>query len=271
MLNIVSDFDGTVTDVQRESETYYSAYRQRLAEFINISEYELEAFMELARTEIVTNPGLYGWEVGGVIVAPATADPYLFAQAAAGLVLKNYLKGDLVPPKEEWGELFNILFAYAYPKAGVFFRPGAKDYVQRLNQLCKFHIVTNSGTSNVNRKLAMLVDEGVSVKVIGDAKKFLIDNSYTDVPEKITPSGFPRPAYLRRARYAAVLASLGEVDGVCGDVWELDLALPERFGIYTALLLSETTPSWEKEHYRVFENGISSTSLLELLDYLLTM
>ena len=270
MLNIVTDFDGTVTDVQKEAETYYLTYLERLAVVCSIKSDELEGMMAMARSTILQNPTEYGWTVDGKIIAPATSDPYLFTQSCAMLVLKKEAGRYGVPPKEEWSELISSLFAYSYPKAGIYFREGALEYVKVLSQFSKLTVVTNSSTDSVERKLKMLLGVDQTIKVVGNAKKYKLDPTWKEVPESTTIKGLKRPVYLRRKNYANVLTSLGDVDAVCGDIWELDLALPERFGIYTGLILSDNTPIWEKEHYKNFENGVASNTLGEISDLFLT-
>ncbi|HEX9008196.1 MAG TPA: hypothetical protein VF837_02970 [Patescibacteria group bacterium] len=269
MNRIVTDFDGTVTDVQREAESFYCTYVCELANKIHLNENDLDELMENAKLQILKNPGLYGWIVDGVIVAPGTADPYLFTQSAARIVLES-LKGKNIPPQEEWEALFNELFALAYPRAGVYFRPWALEYIRTLDNRAELVVVTNSSTTSVTKKLAILLGDDQNIRVLGNAKKFKLDPTWEEVPEKYTPKGFPRPVYLRRKMYADIFTLLGDVDGVCGDIWELDLCLPERFGIPTALILSDTTAPWEKAHYINHPNGLASDSLQELAFYLLT-
>jgi len=61
-----------------------------------------------------------------------------------------------------------------------------------------------------------------------------------------------------------VLKQLGHVSKVFGDIWELDLALPEAKGIYTVLVASPATPPWETNHYYGHQNGLAVDNLAAL-------
>jgi|GEM_PF-4457347 len=51
---------------------------------------------------------------------------------------------------------------------------------------------------------------------------------------------------------------------VIGDIYELDLALPEFLKFPTVLVLSHSTPKWEIKYYKAHPNGFSSNSLQEI-------
>lgn len=260
----VSDFDGTVTDVQREAETYWQAYFELLSQKLNIPEVRVREEVEQAKTEILAHPALHGWEVGGYIVAPATADPYLLSTAAGKIAIKRLIEGTPLPALQDLPlePLFQEVFAACYKKAGVAFRPNAAEYLKLLNATTDFSLVTNSDTAAVQQKLTHLLgDRAQSYRVIGNAKKYKVDPNWLLTPLSVTPPGFPRQVFLRRPNYYQVLQDLPNVQTVIGDVYELDLALPEHLGMQTILITSSNTPSWEGEHYLGETNGFATPSL----------
>ncbi len=268
---IVSDFDGTGTDVILESETFNPAYTELFSHEFHLPFHELERRIETAKDTINSDPGSYGWKDGEIIIAPATADPYIYLQTAATLALESMAENSAsVLPRSEWDSALVKVFREAYAKSGVFFRPFAKEYFQTLNAKSDFAVVTNSSTNAVEAKLAMLLGADNGIKVLGGAKKFkLVPEWYGALPT-IRLAGLKRPVYLRRRYYADILASLGDVTDVCGDIYELDLALPEFMGINTTLITTEMTAPWEKAHYLDNPSGIATPSLEVALEYLLS-
>ncbi len=266
-LVIASDFDGTVTDVAKEAQRYLEVYSAGLATVLGMDPYEMEAHMQQSRAEIVKNPGMYGWEYDGLIVAPALADPYLTNISAVQLTLERL-------DKTIERDALDTLHKQAYQYTETVFRPDAQAYVEQLHATTDFTIVTNSKTDRVYQKLTRLLERSrlstEDIRVVGDAKKYVIDNSWEQVAQTTQPKGFPRPVYLRRKCYHDALFSGGQKpDIVIGDVYELDLALPYALNIWTILLLSRTTPKWEKTYYTrrttLFQGGAVST-LADVLD-----
>ena len=65
--------------------------------------------------------------------------------------------------------------------------------------------------------------------------------------------GLERPLYLRRGLYFEVLSAIWSATGaspegtfVCGDIFELDLALPAALGARVHLVGRSSTPEWER-------------------------
>jgi hypothetical protein len=91
---------------------------------------------------------------------------------------------------------------------------------------------------------------------IGDAGKFIIDNSYTELPEfyEITKRF---KVNLRRKNYHKILLQ-EKPDYVIGDVFSLDLALPLYLRMHDKRLknlkviqkVQNHTPDWVKEFLR---------------------
>ena len=258
----VIDFDGTVTDVQQEAADYLAAYRDQAAHKLAMTPDILDMIIPLARKEILKKPGIHGWEVNGLIVAPATADVYLFNRAIIRKIWQH-----LEPGFEGIGVALDELHQNSYDRAGTAFRDHALEFVTELHRSGKLVVVTNSETKKVKEKLATLLGgEDHGIEVVGNAKKYLVDPAWEGLPLSVTPPGFPRPVYLRRPHYHAVLEGLNPVSAVIGDVYELDLAVPEHLGITTVLVTTpDMTPDWEINHYQNHDNGFTSGSLGEIL------
>jgi hypothetical protein len=254
---IVSDFDGTVTDNTKEAATYAYAYFEQMSELTGIGELELMEMVLRAEEEIKNNPGIYGWKVGELIVAPATADPYVFTTTTMQLIARQ---NGIVLNDDQWGAVHKN----SYAKTGVSFKPEAKEYLVELQKTGRLTVVTNSHTDAVMKKIDALFGEH-QIRVIGDARKHEINNDWEVVPLQSNYPGFPRPVNLRRRQYSNTLDTLGSVDWVVGDIYELDLALPEARGIGTVLVTADHTPQHELTHFDNHQRGFKSDNLLEIL------
>ncbi len=270
---IVFDHDGTLTDGAKEAQTYVEAFEDSLAKETRMGTNELHEQMEEAEGFIRAHPETEGWLVNGIIVAPATADHMVLATAAATRVLENLSATQKRTPKEI-ETLLRSVFEQAHKKTGTFYRPYAQEVVMDLHARGNFHIVTNSKTDTVRAKLHELLRgsplNADVLDLVGDAKKWFPDDAYDGVAATVQLPGFPRPVFLRRPFYASVLKSFDNPVGVVvGDIYELDLALPEAFGIYTILATSDhSTLPWERAYYENHPNGKSASTLLEVREAL---
>lgn len=241
---VVIDFDGTLTDVWKEALPFSSVYKEKLRKLLDISNAQLEIRFSDAVKTIRANPGKYGWENNGIIVAPATVDPYILHRYVAKLLIATT------------DELLDQMFKESYKHSDIVFRSGAKKLLSFLRDSCACIIVTNSDPAIVEKKLMTLMGRNHGLIVRGFAKKYDLDPSWNNVPETVQPKGFPRPVYLRRKAYGDILHSLEHVDLVIGDIYELDLALPEALGIPTVLITTQETPSWEIDYYKSNPTGV---------------
>lgn len=254
---IISDFDGTVTDNTKEARTYTFAYFEQMARLTKIGELELMELVILAEEEIRNNPGLYGWKVDGLIVAPATADPYVFTTTTMQLIAsQNNIHFD--------NSTWQTIHKNSYEKTGISFKPEAREYLSELQKTGRLAVVTNSHTDAVAKKLYSLFGDN-DIEIIGDARKHELDNNWEFLPMTSQYPGFPRPVYIRRKKYSNTIDTLGKVDWVVGDIYELDLALPEARGIGTVLVTFDHTPEHEMRHFDNHSNGFRNNNLLEIL------
>lgn len=265
------DFDGTVTDVEREALPYSVGYKADVAQHLGISEEELGVMWDSVAGEIQSSPGEFGWRDGGTdkIVAPATADPLLLTRVTAEQLLSR-LKDDPeslgISPARVWDgklpqdaaarhELLESFFGRNYGKLETHFRDGAADFLMSLLELGRLTVITNSKTKGVQAKLATLRGENPAlpdIDVRGGAEKFTLvpDWLINGVAQELDCSPhLVRPVFTQRGKYHEVLRESGifEADSrvVAGDVWELDLMLPILLDMKGAFITRPMTPEHE--------------------------
>jgi hypothetical protein len=251
-MTILFDFDGTITDVEHEAAPYLARFRHRFSKRMGVLPHVLDGMVVAYEARVRTDPKA-GWEHGGHIVAPATADPYLTNNAIFTSILKDIFE----IKQERRDSIMYELHTDAYAHAGTAFREGAKELLLSLDNVV---IITNSKPDAVLQKLAQL--DCSHIPIIGNAKKYVIDQSLDEVPESVRPAGFPREVLLRRRHYADALRSIGRIDAVIGDIFELDLALPEHLGYKVIQLETAGTQTHEREYMK----GRIAPSLRDIRD-----
>ena len=82
--------------------------------------------------------------------------------------------------------------------------------------------------------------------------RFFVQTRFDALEESTQIPGLDRPVYLRRGRYYEVLRDIWtrteatpESTFVCGDIYELDLALPAQLGARVHLVARASTPAYE--------------------------
>ena len=254
---IVLDLDGTFTDVTREALGFAEAYPALLADLLGR---DLGASWKEAIEQARARSPELGWMFDGHIVAPSDADPYILATAAAQLLLdaSGVLTGDRVLR----ADVLTALYRRAYRHTGAAFRPEARRVLEALlARGTPVHFVTNAATSAAQEKLAELAPAGLErLHIRGDARKFHVappsrpDPRFDALPAERRVPGLDRPVLLRRGRYFDALAAIWAETGarpestlVCGDIWELDLAMPAELGAHVHLIQRERTYAYEIE------------------------
>lgn len=250
----VLDFDGTLTDVEKESGPFTEKYRKGFAKMIRISENGLAPLWDLAEKKILSDPTGNGWKIDGKIVAPAHPDPYIFATVSATEVLDML---DLYPDPAERLRKMDALFHSSYEGLETVFREGAGGFIARLMEELDVSIATSSATDSVLAKLGALKLRTLP-PVFGNASKYVLDPSWTEMQESFRPEGYGRPVYLRRKRYWDILEGIkGNRPNremiVVGDIYELDLALPQFAGMNICLASRASTPA---SHIAAADSGI---------------
>jgi phosphoglycolate phosphatase-like HAD superfamily hydrolase len=243
---VVLDFDGTFTDVAAEGAPFLAYFQAGLARVLGR---EVGAAWDEEVATVRAGVDVYGWEVGGRIVAPATADPYLTATCVAH---RLFLRFGALPEEAARTDAVQTLYREAYVHSGTAFKPEAKEVLEALLATgLPVSVVTNAHTDLVEAKLDRLAPRGRErLKVFGDARKFQLeepvptDARFAALPESLVLDGvLRRPVYLRRGRYYAALRRIWETTGtgpestlVAGDIYELDLALPAALGAHVQLV-----------------------------------
>jgi phosphoglycolate phosphatase-like HAD superfamily hydrolase len=255
---VVLDFDGTFTDVVAEGAPFVRHFKSHLAEMIGQAPQALESAWRDEEAAVLAGAHAFGWDIGGRVVAPATADPYLLSNCVARQLMSRY--GALPDPSERH-EALQTLYREAYKLTGTAFKPEAKEVLEALLATgLPIWVVTNAHTDLVDAKLDRLAPKGRErLQVKGDARKYLIDEAqpsdarFSALPETISfHELLPRPVYLRRGRYYEALRDIWSQTGtgpestlVAGDIYELDLALPSALGSHVQFVARENALPYE--------------------------
>lgn len=269
---LVLDFDGTVTDAEREGAPYRAGFLDDLAALTGMARGEVMAMAERMEAEMLAHPGRHSWVYRERTVAPAATDPYLRTLAVASAVLDA---AGMFPEHAQRERLLELLYRYNYQKTAMAFRPGAYELVSGLAG-AEVHVVTNSHTEPVQHKIRALARtpgelDWLVERVHGRARKFVVDDSLVEVDEHLSIDGLERSVLLRRRHYHDVLAGLLARAGrtwaellVVGDTFELDLALPLARGARVALMLGEHTPAHEIAFLEAHPRGHVVRALSEI-------
>ncbi|MCB9738452.1 MAG: HAD family hydrolase [Deltaproteobacteria bacterium] len=254
---LVLDFDGTMTDAEREGAPYRTGVLEDVALLTGWPQQRVFDRAAEVEAEIAANPHAHGWQFGGQIVAPASVDPYLRIMPVARQIFDE--AGVYRDEADRARLLEGLLYKYNYRKTAIAFRDGARETLLAMTGK-PVYVVTNSHTDAVQDKIRHLGGGGdggplswLVPRVFGSARKFVLDDSFDAVPSEMRLPGLDRPVLLRRRDYHDALFRLLREQGcdwsdlvVCGDIFELDLALPMAMGARVGLVVNPFTPPWEK-------------------------
>ncbi|MDQ3749835.1 MAG: hypothetical protein M3367_12630 [Acidobacteriota bacterium] len=285
--DIILDFDGTCTQIPAIFEEYLEQYRINFTKEVgSLSDEEWKQAQEAVRQH---SPRA-GWTLGGAAAAPAAADPYILADEAAKFVLRRREQKISLPPS---------LNADAYTANHAPWREEALDtFLRLLERKARIHFVSNSSSVMINKRLDELFGENLpgDISVHSDAGKFRVGELMWDDGLALPPAaqasfqvlpvahyddaarGPGRPMYLRRgayfeAIYRALEGNLNALESTvfCGDIWEMDLAMPYALGANVHLLERAApfdTYSYEREGINECgERAKTSENLSGLLDW----
>lgn len=186
-----------------------------------------------ARREILDHPGEYGYFYRDQdYIAPAVSDPYII-ERMVGLRVLDQLRGEsgcvLTLPEgtEDTNNFLLHIFQDAHGKAGIFFRPYAKDYLETLMRAENFAIVTYSEEAQVKAQLADHLGLG-GVTVLGRTPKQRIDPAWDwengGIQEHVMIPGFKYPIAVRHRQYVGLVTEkIGVPDLVVGDILPIDI------------------------------------------------
>src|SRR6516165_1883224 len=288
--HVVLDFDGTCTQIPPIFEAYLDLYFQGQNESgVNVTPSEWRDVQATVREH---SPKA-GWTLGGCPSAPAAGDPYVLADEAARLILRR--RGATTPVPL-------TVHARAYDTALAPWREEARDTFSRLvDHGVHLHFVSNSSTAFISRRLRDLFGDNnpvaAKISVQSDAGKFRIcelnwdDQAPVSAEAKRRFQSLPvaygekllteteRPVYLRRGMYFEAICRVldGDFDALtntvfCGDIWEMDLAMPYALGAKVHLLDRaapfDTCPYERQALVGYGDRGKTSADLSGLLDWL---
>jgi hypothetical protein len=270
---VVLDFDGNLTNVDIEAIPFVESYKTDFSNTLNIERPKLDLIWAHKQSLIESNPSAYGWTVNGMIVAPAYADPLIMSRTIAGILLKD----SGITDESIRSKMLDSFFQNSYGKLGISFKEDADRFLSGLKENIACCVMTNSKTDGVVKKIAKLPTDHSDIVVYGDAKKYLVTPEWEGVvPNSIEKDGFGRPLFVRRQQYWNALHALmqkyhlhPENVAVVGDIYELDLLLPEMVGMHTILTPREKTPAFEINAVLQSRKGYVAQSLDDALDYLL--
>jgi hypothetical protein len=276
----VLDFDGTCTRVEDAADAY-------VAEYVRIFEAEVEAgvarhFHTALAAARKASPRA-GWTFATTEAAPAGADPYILAFEAMRIVVKKLGIKKPIPTS---------IHARANDVAQAPWREEMVDVLEAFREKkITIHFVSNSNTTKIARRLDdLLVGKPAlrkAITVIGDAGKFRVHEleadtsaspalckAFAQLPPASATSVDGRPIYLRRGSYFEALCgvwgqkNLATQTLVCGDIWELDLAMPAALGAHVHLVKREApyaTYAYEKAAVKELGARASFGSLRDVL------
>lgn len=272
---LVLDFDGTITDIEKETEGFQGMYPYILLDKLNLNRKKyIKKFKEIK--EDFRNDSVRGFKIYGHDAMPASCDPYILTQAA-GQELINKLGIQI----ENEDKLLVDLFLETMKEVGkkeTFYREGierTKEFFDKIMPYYEISFVTNASSEKVQKHLKEMGEKYFhKIDVYPNAGKLEIDNDYKELPKKLCPTGFnaPRDILLRRKRYHQVIDFLKDEKGfypsittVVGDIYELDLALPD----YLNYNVVQIENGYSKEHEREYLGNRFVTNYNELENLLL--
>lgn len=250
---VVLDFDGTCTLVERVEKAFLDEYLTILAAANALQRDALAPLWKAAIDDVRAAAPEAGWTLLDVpSTAPAAADPYILSGEAA-LLLKRRGTISAIP-----GDAFK----QAYGRHEAPFRPELEDVLEALvDKGLQVGFISNSERTVIAARLEKHLGGKLMEKihVTGGAAKFKVAelpvgwagdgaasrDRFEALPGAATGQGLRRPIYLRRGWYFDAMCTFWKSFGagysmtetlVVGDVWELDLAMPQALGATVHLI-----------------------------------
>ena len=273
-MKILTDFDGTLTDIHGEYEELLNINMERLeSRKFPVAQYD--TLFKLAIKEIQKDHTKYGWMEHDRITAYSDED--LFMNIIAGIkIVDNWLN-----TKPEYSALKQILdnhhtslmeiseesYYILHTKPLGPLNTPLPEVVDTIQKLLRdgheLVVVSNSPSKRIVEKFNYVglfpaehdLDPHASFKVRGDAAKFRL-GEHPQIHDYVRPVDTNRPIYRK-------MLLEEKPDVVIGDVFSLDLSLscalsqelPE-FSQTRSLLLNHTyTPEWSKSAILSVKNG----------------
>jgi len=268
---VILDFDGTCTQVDRIQDRFLAEYGAAIGAAPKDWERALATVRKAAPHA--------GWSLANApSTAPAGADPFILAGEASALLARG--RGATAPD----------VFKQVYNKCVAPFRPELADVLEALAKKAKVAFISNSSETDIANRISDLLAHAPKLRdkihVSGGAQKFLVKEPLLDSKltaaertrfEQLEPAlridGLRRPIYLRRGSYFEAICDVynrfGDADVpienklsetlVCGDIWELDLALPAALGMQVHLIeRAEPFVTYDYERARMAKGQVSA-------------
>lgn len=291
---LVADYDGTVTDAEKEGTipgpqspdglSFVDGYLKDVSVICGIPFEEAQSFNARLVAEMRADPTQFCLEIDGQAVAPSCVDPYLrTGRVVRQLMDELGVMADSAETRRARDRmLMSVLYKYSYLlRTSTQFRRNAAPLFQALGRQ-NVHVVSNSDVDGILGKIRqmteaawMLYPDGDIPRVHGNGRKFLNfpDWEEAGVPANMSLPGLKRPVLLRRKFYFERLNMLrghyklewGEIL-VVGDIFELDLALPLALGCTVAILRNEFTPGYEIEFLEGQKRVLVFTDLMQVAE-----
>ncbi|MBZ0203154.1 MAG: hypothetical protein K8I03_09085 [Ignavibacteria bacterium] len=279
---LVSDFDGVWTNQEVEAEYVWRFILTRISGLTGESSAMVDEILQQCRSEMDKTPYDYGWYYDGEIAAYYQEDPFgdnnaIFDYIEKNASSKSYsnFKQQLATIKaavEQKDKMSLAVFSNdCFMKSTTQFKLEGKlkpvdtagEIIKKLNSMgVEIIVASNSKTDKIEhlfRKAGQIVTNERTIKrgrlhAIGDARKFVIDREFNELPEKLQITKRFK-VNLRRSKYYKILQK--ELPHyVIGDVFSLDLALPiylrlndKRFkDLKVIQKVQPHTPKWVKDY-----------------------
>jgi FMN phosphatase YigB (HAD superfamily) len=253
---VVLDFDGTCTQIDLVHAGFLASYRENLEDGNGYARGQLGDAWKGAITQVRDASPNAGWTLfGAPSTAPAAADPYILASEASAL-LERHQTIRQVPADA---------YSRAYAANPAPWRPEVPEVLAALVERgLQVGFISNSERFAIQTRLTDLLHGNRALRgqiaVHGDAAKYKLAElpvgatgpgavrrtEFEKLDGAVRAEGTTRPIYLRRASYFEALCGFWDKLGakdypiaetlVCGDIWDLDLAMPRALGAHVHLI-----------------------------------
>jgi len=275
-MKLVSDFDGIWTNQHKEAEYVWEFIINYLCEITNKDKNFMSTTLQECRDEMNKEPFKYGWINGEMIACYYHEDPFGDNNAIfdfvnnKGVKDENEFTNKLKFIRDSILKRYESLAKFSqdsfYLSTSKFKEEGKLNAVENTDLIVEkiksldtdIIIVSNSKTTKIEHVFEKAgikagTDATSQILVRGEAKKFEVINSFTELPEFLKINENISVA-LRRPAYYKILSE-EKPDFVIGDVFSLDLALPlylrlndKRFSNLKVIQrVQKYTPDWVKD------------------------
>lgn len=263
MKNIIFDFDGTLTDIEKSSADWQKKYPKVCAEMLGANYIDIKNRYFEIKNDLI-NQNNKGFIIAGYNSLPASSDPYIKSQAAMIDLIKEDCGKNFETPKDITKFLINSFSnTNKISQDKTFFRDGAEDFLNKVKKNYRAFIITNSdGDKTISALQSISHDD---IEVYGNAKKLFVNSENISC---LFPN-FPRITLLDRKEYTKILKDLQrrgiepEETIVVGDIFELDLAIPTFLGYDIIQIDNGSTPKHEKNYMKKNHHFVNDLNELE--------